>query len=121
MEYLEVYSSWLKQNISQKDNNGVISLVLPYLDKDNDFVEIYIVKEKNGFTLTDDGETLNSLKMEGISFSKDSKKLNSILDSFGVLREENELVVKCQFNELALKIHMLSLCMIQVSNYFASS
>lgn len=121
MEYLEVYSSWLKQNMSQRDNDGVISLVLPYLDKDNDFIEIYIVKEENGFTLTDDGETLNSLEMEGVSFSKDSEKLNSILDSFGVLREENELIVKCQFNELALKIHMLSLCMMQVSNYFASS
>lgn len=44
MEYLEVYSSWLKQNMSQRNNDGIVSLVLPYLDKDNDFVEIYIVK-----------------------------------------------------------------------------
>ncbi len=118
MDFLELYSSWFKQNMEQRNIDGVVSLTLPYLDKSNDFIEIYIIKKENNFFLTDDGETLNSLELEGITFSDDDCKLNSILHSFGVLREENELTIECQPNELALKIHMLSMCIMQVSNGF---
>lgn len=116
MDYSKLYSSWLKENIEQRNVDGIISLTLPYLDRANDFIEVYIIKEKDNFLLTDDGETLNSLELEGFNFSIESEQLNSILNSFGVQREENELIIRCQQNELALKIHMLSMCMIQVSN-----
>lgn len=118
MDVTKLYLNWLKGNIQQEKIGNVIHLSLPLLDKNNDFIEIYILEENNSYILTDDGETLNELELEGIHLCKKTKKLNQILKSYGVEQEKNELIIRCKFEELALKIHMLALCMIQVSNGF---
>ena len=57
-------------------NDQVSRITTPFLDAQNDFVEIYIVqKDENSFMLTDDGITLNDLGMQGVHFEKSLKDM----------------------------------------------
>lgn len=61
------YIDWLKQNISQyKVNDNTYRITLPFLDRNNDYVDIYILDKGNGlYTITDDGYTISDLKLGG--------------------------------------------------------
>ena len=63
-DFGEKYIDWLKQNISQyKINEHVYRITLPFLDRNNDCVDIYVIDKGNGlYTITDDGYTINDLK-----------------------------------------------------------
>ena len=42
-ESIEKYIDWLKQNISQyKVNDSIYRITLPFLDRNNDYIDIYI-------------------------------------------------------------------------------
>lgn len=122
--FSELYLNWLKENIEQaKINNNTFRLTLPFLNKDNDFTEIYIIRNADdSFLITDDGATLNDLKLSGFDpFSSNRRKdiLDSILIAHGVTKlTNNELIIECTLNDLALKKHMLAQCMVKVSDMF---
>ena len=124
MDFSNIYINWLKQNIEQyKINDNIFRLTLPFLDRNNDYIEIYIIaNDDNTYTITDDGATINDLELNGFDFSTSDKRKNilkSILSSHGVTQTDtNELVVNCTTNDLPIKKHMLAQCMIKISDMF---
>ena len=61
IDYAKLYIKWLNENIEQyKVSNNISRITLPFMDKNNDFIDIYIINQKdNTYTLTDDGAILN--------------------------------------------------------------
>lgn len=124
MDFGKLYIDWLKQNIDQyKINDTTFRLTLPFLDRNNDHVEIYIIANSDGtYTITDDGATINDLQLGGFDFSTSNRRKNileSILSSHGVTQTDtNELIVNCTGNDLPAKKHMLAQCMVKVSDMF---
>lgn len=118
------YIDWLKQNISQyKVNDNTYRITLPFLDRNNDYVDIYILDKGNGlYTITDDGYTISDLKLGGFDIGASAKRrslLDFIVSSYGINRSEyNELMVDCTENDLPVKKHMLAQCMVKVSDMF---
>lgn len=124
VDFAKLYIDWLQQNIDQyKISDTTFRLTLPFLDRNNDCIELYIIDNKNEtYTLTDDGTTIADLQLGGFDFSTSEKRkciLNSIIAAHGITKtEEDELVVKCTVNDLPLKKHMLAQCMVKVSDMF---
>ena len=124
IDFEKMYIDWLKQNIDQyKINEKTFRVTLPFLDRNNDYIEMYIINNGNDkYTLTDDGATISDLKLGGFDFLTGSRRkciLDSIVSSHGITKTENdELVVNCTINDLPLKKHMLAQCMIKVSDMF---
>lgn len=122
--FADNYLNWLKDNIeSQSLEGGVIKVTLPYLDKDNDEIELYIVPEKDGrYRITDDGATLSNLELSGFEFNSTRRKdiFNHVVNSFGVEYDEtnDSLQVYCSIEEMPVKKHMLAQCMVKVSDMF---
>ena len=118
------YIDWLKKNISQyKISDNIYRVTLPFLDRNNDYVDIYILDKGNGlYTITDDGYTISDLKLGGFDIGASDKRkslLDFIVSSYGISRSEhNELMVDCTETELSVKKHMLAQCMIKVSDMF---
>lgn len=118
------YIAWLNENIEQcQIKDGVYRITLPFLDRNNDYIEIYITSEDNGtYRLTDDGETLGELLFSGLDIFKSKRRtdiFNSIIASHGINRSEcNELFTTCTKHDLPQKKHMLSQCMVKVSDLF---
>ena len=90
LDFCNLYLSWIKQNIDQfKVSDNTFRLTMPFLDRNNDQIEIYITKSNGSYLITDDGATLNDLFLSGFEISKNSKReniLNSIVAAHGVRR-----------------------------------
>lgn len=123
-DFKKNYIKWLNENIGQnKLMNNIYRITFPYLDRNNDHIEIYIKSENNGtYTLTDDAETLNELEFSGLNIFTSQKRvkiLNTVLNSHGISIDDNHaLFVNCEQKDLPLKKHMLTQCMIKVSDMF---
>ncbi|WP_341877633.1 DUF1829 domain-containing protein [Defluviitalea saccharophila] len=125
--YATLYLNWLKENIEEyKINNTAYRITTPFLDRNNDYTEVYLIKQANDdFILTDDGYTINELELSGFSIKSSEKRKNlmiNILNSHGVkLGQDNDLFIKCSLSDMPLKKHMLIQCMIKVSDLFMLS
>ncbi len=118
------YIDWLYNNIEQyKVRENTYRITFPYLDRNNDCIEIFIVMKENGsYLLTDDGETLNELELSGFNiFSSDKRKnlLTKIINAHGaILSENNAITITCGKDDIPLKKHMLSQCLLKISDLF---
>src|SRR4029077_11049013 len=52
---MDRYLVWLKDTTSLREVNDWVEITTPYLDRHNDFLQIYAPRENGGYTLTDDG------------------------------------------------------------------
>lgn len=123
IDFCNLYLNWVKENIEQfKVRDNTFRITLPFLDRNNDSIEIYIIqKDDETFLMTDDGATLSDLKFGGFDINSDKRKkiLDSIIASYGITKtDDNQLIVNCTMNDLALKKHMLAQCMVKVSDMF---
>lgn len=124
IDFGSIYTDWLKENIDQfQVSDNIYRLTLPFLDRNNDAIEIYIIrKSDNSFYITDDGATLNDLQLGGFDIFSTKRRtdiFNSIISAHGVSKtDNNELIVDCTLKDLALKKHMLAQCMIKISDMF---
>jgi len=69
------YTDWLFQKITIREINNFTELTLPFLDRNNDYIQIYLKEiENNQFLLTDAGYTISDLKMSGFSIESEKRK-----------------------------------------------
>lgn len=123
MSFKNDYIALLKQRtIEYKINDSIHRISTPLLDRNNDAIEIYVIKDKNQLIITDDGYILNDLTSSGLSFKKNTIRYNylqNILSNHGVeMGSNNNLFVKTTPNNYAIKMHMLTQCMSKVSDLF---
>lgn len=124
VDFKKIYIDWLNENIYQnKIDNNLYRITFPYLDRNNDHIEIYIKAQGNdNFYLTDDSETLNELDLSGMDIFSSERRiaiLNMILNSHGVKMDSNHaLYVESQKATLPIKKHLLTQCMIKISDMF---
>lgn len=122
--FSSIYLNWLKENVEEhKIKENIFRITLPFLNKDNDMIDVYVIRKDDGrYLITDDGATLNDLNFGGfnvLSSPKRIKLLESLLTAYGVKRIEGDvLAVDCTADDLALKKHMLAQCMVKVSDMF---
>ncbi len=127
IDFGRMYVDWLKQNIEQyRINDYTFRITLPFMDRNNDMVEMYIIDEKDGsFVITDDGTTISDLQLSGFDYTSSEKRkgiFQSIISAHGVTKtDSDELVIKCTMNDIALKKHMLAQCIVKVSDMFTLS
>ncbi|EFM26281.1 hypothetical protein HMPREF9225_0090 [Peptoniphilus duerdenii ATCC BAA-1640] len=103
-------------------NNTTTRITTPFLDSDNDLIEIYIEKkESDTYYLTDDGITLADLAMKGVSFDRESKRLerlNKIASDYGVTATSKEICATSNMKDLPLKLYFLSQAIQKVSDLY---
>ena len=70
-------------------NDQYVEITTPYLDRHNDYTQIYVRRENGGFLLTDGGETIQDLRASGcdLETSKRRDLLTSALNGFGIRLE----------------------------------
>ena len=117
--YLDGYLKFLKDKSNEvKIDDKITKLTLPFLDNLNDCTEVYIIKSKNDYIITDNGETIANLNFNGVEVKSPSRKkiFSNILNSYGVKFEDDSLIVNANENNLYLKKHMLLQCIIKIND-----
>lgn len=125
-QLISSYTEWFKQNISaSKLNDGIIEITSPFMDRHNDFLQIYAIVENNKIRLTDDGYIINDLTMSGCPVDNTARRkeiLQSILNGHGVKRSDrDELYVEATFDNFPQRKHMLLQAMMAVNDMFMTS
>jgi hypothetical protein len=119
-ELLDKYLSWLKDRTVIREIGDYTEITTPYIDRHNDYLQIYAKKDDGTFFLTDDGYILNDLEQSGckIESPKRQQLLKLTLSGFGVQVDGKVLSVKATSDNFSLKKHNLVQAMLAVNDMF---
>ncbi len=118
---IDKYYAWLKDKTVLNNIDDVAEITTPYLDRHNDYIQIYALKDRDKYKLTDDGYTIKDLQISGCSLDSPKRKklLNAILNGYGVELEGGDtLTTTTTEAEFPLKKHNLIQAVIDVNNMF---
>lgn len=119
-DLLDQYAKWIRDKTILREVNGWTEITTPYLDRHNDYLQIYAKKEGNGFILTDDGYIIDDLEQSGCSL--DSKKRRQLLDitlnGFGIRLDRNALMARASESNFAVQKHNLVQAMLAINDLF---
>ena len=117
---LDAYHTWLKDKTVLRQVAQWIEITTPYLDRHNDYIQIYAKKTNGGFVLTDDGYTINDLEQSGCKLESPKRQelLKMTLNGFGVQQRDSALEVHASSDNFALRKHNLVQAMLAVNDMF---
>ena len=105
-----------------REVDGWVEITTPYLDRHNDYVQIYARRDNGGFLLTDDAYTINDLETSGCTLDSPKRKdlLQLTLHGFGVQlsKDPPELQVHTSAENFPLCKHNLVQAMLAVNDLF---
>ena len=83
---LDDYTAWLRDKTSLREVADWVEITTPYLDRHNDYIQIYAKKANGSFVLTDDGYTIGDLEQNGCKLNSPKRQdlLKMTLNGFGV-------------------------------------
>lgn len=120
---IDRYQNWLKDRTALKVVEDAIEITTPFLNRHNDYIQIYAQKVHDGFILTDHGETLEDLEMSGINVSikKRRELLKTTANGFGVTVNKNVISVKTSADKFSLAKHNLIQTILSVNDVFSTA
>lgn len=117
---MDSYQAWLKDKTALREVADWVEITTPYLDRHNDYLQIYAKRVNGGFLLTDDGYTVDDLELGGCKL--DSRKrqdlLKMTLNGFGVQIDSGRLQVQASPENFGLRKHNLVQAMLAVNDMF---
>ena len=117
---LNDYVAWLKDKTVLRQIDDWVEVTTPYLDRHNDYVQLYAKKMNGGFVLTDDGYTIDDLEQTGCKLESHRRQalLKMTLYGFGVQPRDKALEVHAKPENFALRKHNLVQAMLAVNDMF---
>ncbi|GBE48571.1 hypothetical protein BMS3Bbin12_01750 [bacterium BMS3Bbin12] len=117
---VDAYQKWLKDKTVLRKVDQWVEITTPYLDRHNDYIQIYAKKANGGFILTDDGWTIDDLEQSGCKLESRKRQdlLRMTLNGFGVQRDGNALQVHASTDNFSLRKHNLVQAMLAVNDMF---
>lgn len=118
---LDQYAQWLRDKSALTAvNDQYVQITTPYLDRHNDYTQIYVRRDAAGFVLTDGGETIQDLRASGcdLETSKRRDLLAAALNGFGIQRDGDVLLVKATHQNFPLRKHNLVQAILSVNDLF---
>ncbi len=117
---LDDYMAWLKDKTQLRQVDEWVEITTPYLDRHNDYIQIYARKSNGGYTLTDDGYTIAGLEQSGCKLTSPKRQelLKMTLNGFGVRLADQRLEVHTSAEKFALRKHNLVQAILAVNDMF---
>jgi hypothetical protein len=119
-ELLDKYTAWLRDNTTLREIDDWVEITTPYLDRNNDHLQIYAKKANGGYILTDDSYTIEDLRMSGCNIETPKRQdiLKLTLNGFGVILNKDSLEVHTSKERFALQKHNLVQAILAVNDIF---
>lgn len=117
---LDKYSAWLKDKTTLRAIGDWVEITTPYLDRHNDYLQIYAGRHNGGLLLTDDGYVLQDLEQSGCRLDSDKRQalLTMTLNGFGVHLVDGRLEVHASPENFPVRKHSLVQAMLAVNDMF---
>lgn len=118
---VDAYLQWLRESIRVEEVGSRLEISAPFLDRHNDYVQIYATPEDGRVRLSDDGFTLADLEQSGVELGRGRRRdlLDITLRGFGVQQSERgELFVIADRRDMGRKKHFLLQAILAVGDLF---
>lgn len=118
---LDHYAQWVRdKSVLREVDDRYVQITTPYLDRHNDYTQIYVRRENGGFLLTDGGETIQDLRASGCELETVKRRdlLTAALNGFGIQRDGDALQVKASAQNFPLRKHNLVQAILSVNDLF---
>ena len=117
---LNEYLNWLSDKTMLRQIDKWVEITTPYLDRHNDYLQIYAKQENGRYLLSDDGYIIQDLIQSGCKLDSKKRKdlLQITLNGFGVQLKGNVLTVYATPSNFALQKHNLIQAMLAVNDLF---
>lgn len=115
------YSDWLRAEMSPRElDSGWIELTTPFLDRNNDAIQIFLQLHNDTITLTDDALTIQELRSSGCDLTSPAVRslLASIVNGFDVQLRGDSLSVQATPENYAVKQNDLLQAILAVSDLY---
>ena len=124
--YVDNYYHWLRENtvIENGETSDWFLINTPFIGAYNDNIEIYALKNGDKLTLSDNGETLNNLELQGVNIQGSKKRryvLDTILLNYGIKELNNELIIETNLNNFSQSKHNILSAMIEINDLYVLS
>lgn len=120
---LDDYVRWLKDKTKLRQIDDWVEITTPYLDRHNDYLQVYAKRENGNFLMTDDSYIIEDLKLSGCKLDSKKRKdlLQMIVNGFGVQLDENALIIHATKENFAIRKHNLIQAMLSINDLFCLS
>jgi hypothetical protein len=118
---LDRYAQWLRdKSVLREVSDEYVQITTPYLDRHNDYTQIYVRRDNGGFILTDGGETIQDLRASGCDLETTKRRdlLGAALNGLGIQRDGDALLVKASPQNFPLRKHNLVQAILAVNDLF---
>jgi len=117
---IDDYQNWLRDKTVLRKIENWVEITTPYLDRHNDYIQIYAQKSNGEYLLTDDGWIIEDLTSSGCSIQSQKRQslLKMTLNGFGVTLNNDKLEMKASSDNFAVKKHSLIQAMLAVNDLF---
>jgi len=124
--YVDNYYSWLREKtFIQKDSDTDWFLInTPFLGAFNDTIEIYAQKRGTHLMLSDNGETMSNLELQGLHIQGSKRRraiLDTILLNYGVRSENDELTIEANIDNFSQIKHNFLSAIIEINDLYVLS
>jgi len=119
-QILDEYPDWLREHSEVRTVGEWEEITVPFLDRHNDHLQVYVKRHNGDVLFTDDGYTVIDLEQSGCSLTSPKRRglLDLTLNGFGVKLDNDALVVKATAGDAARKMHNLVQAMLAVDDLF---
>src|SRR4051812_17099068 len=117
---IDGYWRFLRDKTVLRQVDDWTEITTPYLDRHNDYIQLYMRKDASGYIITDGGDTLLDLEQSGCAIDSPKRQsiLRTILNSFGVQQHSHSLQVHASSDNFAIRKHSLVQAIISVHDMF---
>ncbi|MCZ2113350.1 MAG: DUF1829 domain-containing protein [Anaerolineae bacterium] len=119
---LDEYLVWLRDKTAVKQiDDHWVEITTPFLDRHNDYLQIYARRENGSYLLTDDGYIIDDLEQSGCNLDTPKRQaiLRITLANLGVQVREGRLEVQASPQEFGKRKHDLVQAMLAVNDMFS--
>jgi hypothetical protein len=117
---IDSYVQWLKGEMTAiKTKEGLCEITTPFIDKNNDYIQVYMYEREGALVFTDGGYSLSELETSGIDLvARKQEIFDEILRSFGVTLEGRQLTVVTSLEEAPQRKHDLVQAMLAINDMY---
>ena len=123
-EMIDNYANWLKNKISIEKIGEYYELTTPFMDRFNDYLQLYVKKDKDdSITLSDDGYIIDNLISSGFSMKSEKRRfmLEKIIQNHSLKLEGNVIIGNATKTTFPQKKHQMIQAMLTIDDMFVAS
>lgn len=117
---VEDYKEWLFENLQVRSFEGGVEVTTPFVDRHNDFLQVYAFAEDGTVTLSDGGHTVRDLALNGTELNTPKRKrvVQTILNKGSVDLEDDALIARVNGGQIGSRLQALIQAILAVNDMY---